>query len=149
MTGPPQIQTTVVARPSPDGWVGVALSGPPGTGKSGLALALMGQGWRLVADDGALIWTSGGQLWARAPEPTRGMIEARGLGILFVPCRDICRLALAVTLTAEEPPRLPEPTQAVWLDTALPGLTLRAHNPAAPRLVALALAEALRRPVSP
>ena len=149
MTGPRQIQTTVVARPSADGWVGVALSGPPGMGKSGLALALMGQGWRLVADDGALVWTSGGRLWARAPEPTRGMIEARGLGILSVPCLDHCRLALAVTLTAGEPERLPEPTQTVWLDTALPALALRAHSTAAPRLVALALAEALRRPVSP
>ena len=149
MTGPIQIQTTVVARAAAEGWVGVALSGLPGTGKTGLALALMGQGWRLVADDGALVWTSGGRLWARAPEPTRGMVEARGLGLLSVPGRDLCRLALAVTLTAEEPERLPDPARAVWLDTALPALTLRAHTTAAPRLVALGLAEALRRPVSP
>lgn len=149
MTGPLQIQTTVVARRTDDGWVGVAISGAPGAGKTGLALALMGQGWRLVADDGARVWTSGGRLWARAPEPTRGRIEARGLGILSAPFRDHCRLALAVSLTDDEPERLPEPTPALWLDVPLPTLALRAHTAAAPRLVTLALAEALRRPASP
>lgn len=149
MTGPVQIQTTVVARRTVGGWVGAALSGPPGTGKSGLALALMAQGWRLVADDGALVWAGGGLLWARAPTPTRGLIEVRGLGIVSVPDRDLCRLVLAVTLTPGDPERLPGPVHTSWLDVPLAGLSVRAHDPRAPERVTRAMAEALRRPVSP
>lgn len=149
MTGPVQIQTTVVARRAGGGWVGVALGGPPGSGKSGLALALMAQDWRLVADDGALVWTSGGALWARAPTTTRGLIEARGLGIISVPCRDVCRLALTVTLTPDDPERLPGRVHTPWPGGPLPDLSVRAHDPQGPDRIARALSEALRRPVSP
>lgn len=149
MTGPVQIQTTVVARRSADGWVGAALSGPPGAGKSGLALALMAQDWRLVADDGALVWTSGGALWSRAPAPTLGLIEVRGLGIVSVPVCDLCRLVLAVTLTPGDPERLPEPVYTPWLGVPLPHLSVRVQDVRAPERVTRALSEALRRPVSP
>ncbi|MEG0819600.1 MAG: serine kinase, partial [Brevundimonas sp.] len=51
MTQP--LHATAVARYSPAGWRGVLIQGPSGVGKSDLALRLIGQGWRLVADD----WT--------------------------------------------------------------------------------------------
>lgn len=149
MTGPTQVQTTVVALREGKGWVGAALSGPSGVGKTGLALRLMARGWQLVADDGALIWTSGGQLWARAPRATAGLIEARGLGLVSVPHRDVCRLGLAVTLALDEPARMPDPAHEAWLGIPLRTLTIQARAAAAPHTVALALAEAVRRPVSP
>lgn len=149
MTGPTQVQATVVALRRDGGWAGVALTGPSGVGKTGLALRLMAQGWQLVADDAALVWTSGGQLWARAPRATSGLIEARGLGLMPVACRDVCQLGLAVTLGLDEPERLPDPSYDTWLDIPLRRIAVQARAPAAPRIVALALAEAVRRPVSP
>ncbi|MFW2341677.1 HPr kinase/phosphorylase [Brevundimonas sp.] len=149
MTAPTQVQATVVARRQEDGWVGVALTGPSGVGKTGLALGLVARGWRLVADDAALIWTSGGRLWARAPRPIAGRIEARGLGLVSVVHRDVCRLELAVTLGLVEPERLPDPGCDSWLGLPLRALAVQARAAAAPDIVALALTEAMRRPVSP
>lgn len=149
MTGPTQVQATVVALRQGEHWLGAALTGPSGVGKTGLALRLMAQGWQLVADDGALIWTSGGHLWARAPRATAGLIEARGLGLVSVPHRDVCRLALAVTLGLDEPERLPDPTFEPWLGLPLRTIAIQARAAAAPSIVTLALAEAVRRPVSP
>ncbi len=149
MTGPTQIQATVVARPHRNGWVGVALTGPSGVGKTGLALRLMAQGWQLVADDAALVWVSGGHLWARAPRATSGLIEARGLGLVATPHRDVCRLALAVTLGLDEPARMPDPVHEIWLGLPLRTIVVQARAAAAPSIVTLALAEAVRRPVSP
>ena len=149
MTGPTQVQATVVALRQGEDWVGVALTGPSGVGKTGLALRLMAQGWQLVADDAALIWASGGQLWARAPRATVGLIEARGLGLVFTPHRDLCRLGLAVTLSLDEPERLPDPAFEPWLGLPLRTIAIQARAAAAPSIVTMALAEAVRRPVSP
>jgi serine kinase of HPr protein (carbohydrate metabolism regulator) len=149
MTGPTQIQATVIALRHGDDWVSVALTGPSGVGKTGLALRLMAQGWQLVADDAALVWVSGGHLWARAPRATSGLIEARGLGLLSVPHRDVCRLALAVTLGLDEPERMPDPVHEIWLGLPLRTIAVQARAAAAPSIVTLALAEAVRRPVSP
>lgn len=149
MTGPTQIQATVVALRRGGDWSGVALTGPSGVGKTSLALRLMAQGWQLVADDGALIWASGGQLWARAPRATSSLIEARGLGLVSMPHRDVCRLALAVSLGLDEPERMPDPAHEIWLGLPVRTLAVQGRAAAAPRIVALALAEAVRRPVSP
>jgi len=149
MTGPIQVQATVVALRQGDDWVGAALTGPSGVGKTGLALRLMAQGWQLVADDAALVWASGGHLWARAPRATSGLIEARGVGLISTPHRDVCRLALTVTLGLDEPERMPDPVHEIWLGLPLRSIAVQARAEAAPRIVALALAEAVRRPVSP
>ncbi|PWE26583.1 HPr kinase/phosphorylase [Pararhodobacter marinus] len=87
---------------------GVLILGPSGAGKSRLALALIGQGARLVADDQVLLSREGNTLFARAPRPTEGLIEARGLGLLrLVPLR-LARIVLAIDLAAP-PARLPDP----------------------------------------
>lgn len=77
------------------------IQGPSGAGKSDLALRALAAGWRLVADDRTLVWASGARLFARAPESLRGLVEARGLGVLPHPALDLAPLALSVVLETD------------------------------------------------
>lgn len=126
------------------------LLGPPGSGKSDLALRLIREGWALVADDQCVLRAEGGALRAEAPPALRGLLEVRGLGIfaeLPVAGPDAV-LRLAVRLVPrEEVPRLPSP--AAWKGPAgaapLPEIALDAAAPSAPAKVALALDAAAGR----
>ena len=123
-----QIHASCAAR---DG-AGVLLLGPPGSGKSDLALRLLDCGFMLVADDRVEVEDG----VARPPPALAGLLEVRGLGILRLPYEPSTRLALAVTL-ADEPPRLPAPATHAGL--GLPLIALDARSPSAARRVALAL----------
>lgn len=58
------------------------IEGPPGTGKTSLALALIDRGAQLVGDDGVTLERRGdGRLWACPPPRIAGMIEIRNVGI--------------------------------------------------------------------
>ena len=95
-----QIHASCAAR---DG-AGVLILGPPGTGKSDLALRLIDRGFILVADDRVVIENG----LASPAASLAGLIEVRGLGLLRLPYCAPVRLALAIELTdAEE--RLPSP----------------------------------------
>lgn len=61
---------------------GVLLRGASGAGKSDLALRLINEGARLIADDYAEIDRRDGHLVARAPAPIAGLLEVRGIGVL-------------------------------------------------------------------
>ena len=93
------LHATAVARHTPAGWRGVLIQGPSGVGKSDLALKLIGQGWRLIADDWTHVWASGGALYAAAPATITGKIEVRGLGIVAAPLWPLTLIRLAVTCT--------------------------------------------------
>jgi HPr kinase/phosphorylase len=87
---------------------GVLLLGPPGSGKSDLALRLIdrpgcgiGAGdiaARLVADDQVVLTRDGDGLIASAPDNLAGLLEIRGLGIVHVEPAGPVRLAMAVVL---------------------------------------------------
>ena len=62
----------------------VLLIGPPGSGKSDLALRLIDRGALLIADDQVALTEVDGVLHASAPAATAGLIEVRGLGIAAV-----------------------------------------------------------------
>ncbi len=65
--------------------VGVLLTGPPGVGKSELALELLGRGHRLIADDApefALVDPD--TVEGSCPPALRDFMEVRGLGIINV-----------------------------------------------------------------
>jgi HPr kinase/phosphorylase len=113
-------------------WAGVLLLGPPGSGKSDLALRLIDRGFALVADDRVDIDAG----FAAAPAALAGLIEVRGLGIVRLPYLPRARLALAVTL-GESPARLPAPARASAFN--LPEITVDAAAASAPQRVALAL----------
>ena len=86
---------------------GLLIRGASGSGKSSLALQLISLGASLVADDRVLVRRRPeGGLHLSCPEPIRGMIEARGFGLLASPC--VTAMAVAeVDLDVTESERLP------------------------------------------
>ncbi|HLI66156.1 MAG TPA: HPr kinase/phosphorylase [Caulobacteraceae bacterium] len=119
-------------------WRGVLIEGDSGAGKSDLALRALASGWRLVADDRTLIWTSDGRLFGRAPDPLAGLIEARGLGVLPARALAFAEVELvAHCCTVVE--RAPELACERLLDLTLPRLGIVAFEESAPLKLAHAL----------
>jgi len=93
---------------------GVLLIGPAGSGKSDLALRLLGRGFDLVADDRVDI-TDG---IAAPPPALAGLLEVRGLGIVRLPHAASARVALVAEL-AQPTERLPLPARHAELGVPL------------------------------
>ena len=115
---------------------GVLLLGSPGSGKSDLALRLIGRGFILVGDDQLIV--SAGII--RSAPALAGLLEVRGLGILRLPFQPQARLTLVVRLA--EPERLPSPERH---ETGAPVIAINPFAASAPDIVALALDCALGR----
>jgi len=86
---------------------GVLIVGASGAGKSALGLELMAYGARLVADDRTIVTRQADTLIATCPPPIRGLIEARGLGLLSADPIGHAQIALIVDLGQLETERLP------------------------------------------
>jgi serine kinase of HPr protein (carbohydrate metabolism regulator) len=106
----------------------VLIRGPAGSGKSRLAHSLVEAGRtgrlpfaRLVADDRVRLSPAHGRLLAKVPEPLRGQIEIRGLGIRRLEYESCACVGLVVDLAAADAGRLPE---AATLETDILGVTL-------------------------
>lgn len=116
-------------------WEGraVLICGASGTGKSALGLEMMAWGARLVADDRTELRVEGGRVLARCPGAIRGLIEARGVGLLRAESVEEAEVALVADLDAPEPERLPPWREAVLCGVALPVLhkPLKGHSAAA------------------
>ena len=103
----------------------VLLRGPPGAGKSDLALRLIEDGARLLADDQALLQRADDRVLVRAPAEIAGLIEVRGVGILRVDPVDEAPLALIVDLVpAAAVERLPDNRFEAVLGLAIPVIAL-------------------------
>jgi serine kinase of HPr protein (carbohydrate metabolism regulator) len=109
-------------------WKGVLIMGPSGSGKSDLALRVIEaaghSGSALVSDDYSLLWTSGGHLYAGAPETIEGRMEVRGLGILETETRKLTRIHLAILAQSDPIERLPENEITSILGQAVPTIRL-------------------------
>ncbi|NBC35688.1 serine kinase [Novosphingobium sp. FSY-8] len=114
----------------------VLIEGPPGIGKSSLALGLMDRGAVLVGDDGILLQPDGDGLIALPHPRTRGLIEVRNLGLLPMPVCDRAPVALVLRLDVLAPRFIesapittlhgvPLPVIRLWPDS--PVLALRAE----------------------
>lgn len=134
MSLPPTIHATAVAREGR----AVLLLGPPGAGKSDLALRLIDRGWRLVADDRVVLVATDGRVIASAPAPLAGLVEVREVGILPEPTGP-ARVCLAIDLGAA-PERLPEARTRDFAGQAIPLLALDGRTESAPLKVERALA---------
>lgn len=110
-----RVHATVVAI----GEAGVLIRGASGSGKSSVALALVGLASqsgrfaRLVADDRVALAAGGGRLLARPVAPLEGIVERRGLGLTPEPFTGAAVVRLLVDLIGEEPARMPEPEELV------------------------------------
>jgi len=109
------------------------ITGSSGTGKSALALQLMAMGATLVADDGVVLRRRGDALVASAPASIRGLIEARGIGLLPAQALDAAPVSLVIDLAKIETCRLPPARTIRLLGATLPLLhkVESAHFPAA------------------
>jgi serine kinase of HPr protein (carbohydrate metabolism regulator) len=124
---------------------GVLIRGRPGTGKSDLALRLIDEGARLVADDRVAVARQGNALVATAPRAIRGLIEARGVGILAVRPAARARLWLIVDLVpASRIARLPDPEFRTILGVRMSRLALAPFETSAAAKVRLAVRAAAR-----
>jgi HPr kinase/phosphorylase len=129
---------------------GVLILGPPGSGKSSLALRLMdepGQGLskdlmaaELVSDDQVIVTRAGRSLVASAPAQIKGKFEIRGLAIVEVPTLPKASLSLAVKLRpSSEIERLPDPASFDILGLSLPMVEIDAQAASAPSRLRAAL----------
>jgi serine kinase of HPr protein (carbohydrate metabolism regulator) len=132
------VHATMVALYAGGAWRGVLLTGGSGAGKSDLALRLLAEGWRLVADDRTLVWPSGGALWGRSPESISGLIEARGLGIMAAPALRFARVETLAQLDSDPAERLPETETETLQGIVIRRLRLRPFEASAPAKLGLA-----------
>nr|WP_285712053.1 HPr kinase/phosphatase C-terminal domain-containing protein [Erythrobacter sp. COR-2] len=84
------------------------IEGPPGSGKSSLALALIDRGAGLIGDDAVTLTPSEGLLIASPPPNIAGLIEVRGVGLARLDVAPPAPVALILTLGGPPPARLPE-----------------------------------------
>lgn len=138
MAMPGTIHGTAVSK---DG-AGVLLVGPPGSGKSDLALRLIDRGALLIADDRVIATPGAEGLLLSAPETIAGLLEVRGVGILPAPHVPAAPARLVVDLR-EPPERLPEREMRDVAGVSLPLLRLSSFEVSAAVKVEWALALAL------
>jgi len=101
---------------------GLMIAGPPGSGKSSLALALIDRGAVLVGDDGVSLTMRDSALWADPPPNTAGLIEVRNVGLVRFPSCS-APVALLLRLDTAAPRHVEQVDRLDILDTAIPSLT--------------------------
>ena len=102
----------------------VLIEGPPGCGKSSLALALIDRGAVLVGDDGMRLTVRGGVLYASPPPNIAGLLEVRNLGLLPFPTVSDVPIALMIRLDAAAERHIETPEQASLCGIDLPLIRL-------------------------
>ena len=107
---------------------GVLIEGPPGSGKSSLALALIDRGATLVGDDGVLLELREDRLWALPPPRIAGLLEVRNVGLIRLPAEP-APLSLIVRLDAEAPRHVEAPETTELAGASLPLIRLWPGSP--------------------
>ena len=104
------------------GDVGVLILGASGSGKSALSLQLMSLGASLVSDDRTVLDLVDGEILASPPATIAGLIEARGVGVLYAHHIGSVPVRLVVDLNLTETQRLPVARTTRLLEKELPCL---------------------------
>ena len=84
------------------------IEGPPGSGKSSLALALIDRGAGLIGDDAVTLTAKSGRLIASPPPNITGLLEVRGVGLVQLPVASPAPVALILSLGGPLAGRLTE-----------------------------------------
>ncbi|MDA1097402.1 MAG: HPr kinase/phosphatase C-terminal domain-containing protein [Proteobacteria bacterium] len=128
------------------GATAVLLRGAPGSGKSDLALRLLGRthlGVQLVADDQVILTRRSNELWAQAPARIAGLLEVRGVGVLEMTTLAEARVGLILDLCAPGAqgavPRMPEADHCTIDGVSLPLYPCVPFEASAPDKVVLLL----------
>ena len=139
-------QTTVHASAVLVGARAVLIRGPSGSGKSRLALDLIGAARggsfafaRLVADDRVHLEIANGRLLVRPAQALAGLIEVRGVGLKRIAYEPSAVVGLVVDLDAEDAQRLPNSAARMTEigGTTLPRLAVASGAAVLPAVVAL------------
>lgn len=133
-------QATCVALDSEEGARALMIEGPPGSGKSSLALALLDRGARLVGDDGVMLEACGERLFAHPHPATRGLLEVRNVGLIDMPVCEHAPVALVVLLDPAAPRHLERAETMERAGIALPMLRLWPDSPVLALRAEIALA---------
>ncbi len=131
----PAWQATCVAI----GTRALMIEGPPGAGKSSLALALIDRGALLVGDDSLMLKPREGRLIATPHDSTRGLLEVRNLGLLEFPVCPEAPVALVLALDEDAPRYIEESETVERFGIRLPLIRLWPRSPALPLRAELAL----------
>ena len=115
------------------------IEGPPGSGKSSLALALIDRGAALVGDDAVLLELRHQRLWALPPPNIEGLLEIRNVGLARLPATPAV-VALLLRLDPAAPRHLEAPERAEIGGAVLPLVRLWPEAPALPLRAEWALA---------
>lgn len=111
--------------------VAVLIEGPPGSGKSSLALALMDRGAQLVGDDGVQLQRRDTGLWASPAPNIAGLLEIRNVGIVRLPVAEGL-VGIVLRLDRQAPRHVEETERTALLHTELPLVRLWPDSPALP-----------------
>jgi len=149
----------IVERAGPDGITlhasavalddcGVMITGAPGSGKSTLASEMIAMGAGLVSDDWLTIERGRAVgLVMSAPEPIRGLLELRGIGLVRLPYTDQAPLTCICDLDRDTAERLPHPGRRVLLGRPCPVIFGKGRPGLAAALMAVLRAGGLLDPM--
>lgn len=118
----------------------VLIEGPPGSGKSSLALALIDRGAILVGDDGVALADRDGRLSASPAPATAGLMEVRNVGLVEFPFIGEIPVCLILRLDPEAPRYLETAEAWSWDGHSVPLIRLHPDSPVLALRAELALA---------
>lgn len=118
--------------------VGILIRGAPGSGKTELALKLIGAGATLIADDQVILNNEENKMMASCPPQLTGLMEIKAIGIVEMNHKVETTVGLVIDLVDNEE-AVPEPEVAEILGIHLPLLRLNPFYLASTQKVRLAV----------